>query len=439
MIAPTSRALALLVLAAPLALVIAATAPAAWPLVPLGGVALMLLVLVDGWFAGPLLDVRITPPGDVEIGQKFEIPVMAEIDRRTGRSAPIAALGCDPRLVGSGGADVVLAADPVNNVWVGSFALEPTRRGTGALDTLWLSWVGPLGLGRRQAQRELEQRIRIWPDLSPVRSPLLHAYLRDAQFGQIARRIRGEGTQFEALREYHPGMDRRQIDWKASARHTTLQARENEAERDNQIVFALDCSAAMSEPIDGLPRIDRAISAALTAAWVALRGGDRVALYGFAERPGPLTPFAQGTRAFPQLQQAAAGLDYSDREPNFTLALATLATALKRRSLVIIMSDFTDPTSAELMIESVERLVRRHLVLFVTMEDAELAALARAEPASLSDVAVAVSADGLARQRALVLQRLRHLGVDVIEAPWRTLNYSLIDRYLETKRSEAIG
>jgi uncharacterized protein (DUF58 family) len=94
------------------------------------------------------------------------------------------------------------------------------------------------------------------------------------------------------------------------------------------------------------------------------------------------------------------------------------------------MSDFADPTSAELMIESVERLVRRHLVLFVTMEDAELAGLAAAEPARLSDLATAVAADGLARQRALVLQRLRHLGVDVLEAPWHALTYRLIDRYL---------
>jgi uncharacterized protein (DUF58 family) len=288
-------------------------------------------------------------------------------------------------------------------------------------------------------RRTTGNEVRIWPDISPVRSPVLQHYLRDAAFGLVARRIRGEGTQFEALREYTAGMDRRQIDWKASARHTSLYARENEAERDNQIVFALDCGAAMSEPIDGLPRIDRAVSAALTAAYVALRGGDRVALYGFAERPGPLTPFVQDARHFVQLQQAAATLDYSGREPNFTLALATLATALRRRSLVVIMSDFADPTSAELMIESVERLVKRHLVLFVTMEDAELASLAGAEPDTLADVAMAVSADALARQRALVLQRLRHLGVSVIEAPWHALTYRLIDRYLQAKRAEAIG
>lgn len=439
MIAPTARTLGLLVLAAPLALVVAASAPQAWPLLPIFGLLLFALVGLDGLLAGPLRDLRLDIPPDAEVGQSIEVKVLAEIARPVGGSAPRAALGFDPRLGEGGAAECRLAEDPAGGVWSGACTLSPVGRGTGTVDTLWIAWRGPLGLARRQVRRDIGERVRVWPDISPVRSPVLQRYLRDAAFGLVARRIRGEGTQFEALREYHAGMDRRQIDWKASARHTALYARENEAERDNQIVFALDCGAAMSEPIDGLPRIDRAVSAALTAAYVALRGGDRVALYGFAERPGPLTPFAHDTRAFPQLQQAAAGLDYSEREPNFTLALATLATALKRRSLVVIMSDFADPTSAELMIESVERLVRRHLVLFVTMEDAELSGLAGAEPDTLRDVASAVAADALARQRALVLQRLRHLGVAVLEAPWHALTYRLIDRYLETKRAEAIG
>jgi len=136
---------------------------------------------------------------------------------------------------------------------------------------------------------------------------------------------------------------------------------------------------------------------------------------------------------------AAAGLDYTAREPNFTLALATLTARLKRRSLIVLFSDFADPTSAELMVESVERLVRHHVVIFVTMEDAELADLTEAEPARLRDLATAVAADALARQRALVLQRLRRLGVDVIEAPWQAVGYRLIDRYLAAKQAEAVG
>lgn len=436
-IVPTPRALVLLALLAPFAVVIAATAPGAWLAAPVAGLALLGATALDGWLAGGLRECRVAAAADAEVGQPVRVAVLAELARRR-RSAPQAALGFDPRLGPRGTAHFALA-NQTDGVWSGSTELVPQRRGTGALHDLWLRWPGPLGLAHRQAHHALDDAIRVWPDLSPVRSPALQTFLRDAQFGLIARRIRGEGTQFEALSEYEPGMDRRRIDWKASARHTRLYARENEAERDNQIVFAFDCGQSMCEPVDGLPRIDRAISAALVSAYVALKGGDRVALFGFADRPGLFTPFAVDTRAFHRLQTAAASLDYVPREPNFTLALATLTARLKRRSLIVLFSDFTDPTSAELMVESVERLVRHHLVIFVTMQDEELSGLTEAEPATLRDLASAVAADGLARQRALVLQRLRRLGVDVIEAPWHAIGYRLIDRYLAVKRAEAVG
>ena len=438
-IVPTARTLWLAALAAPVALVIAAAAPGAWVIAPAAGAALLVLVLLDGAVAGRLEDVRLAVASDAEVGEPLALAVLADIAARAGRAAPQAALRFDPRLDPAGRASFALPRDPASGAWHGRTTLVPSRRGTAAIDRLWLRWSGPLGLGARQVERSLDHAVRIWPDLSPVRSPELQAFLRDAQFGVVARRIRGEGTQFEALSEYEAGMDRRRIDWKASARHTRLYARENEAERNNQIVFAFDCGQAMCEPVDGLPRIDRAVSAALTASYVALKGGDRVALFGFAQRPELITPFVGDTRQFHRLQAAAAGLDYHAEEPNFTLALATLAARLKRRSMVILFSDFTDPAGAELMVESVGRLVERHLVLFVTIEDAELAALQGAEPDSLRTLAMAVTADTLARQRALVLQRLRRMGVDIIEAPWEQIGYRLIDRYLEIKRAESIG
>lgn len=244
---------------------------------------------------------------------------------------------------------------------------------------------------------------------------------------------------FEALAEFEPGMDKRRIDWKSSARHAHLYAKEYEAERNNQIVFAFDCGQAMCEPVGGLPRIDRAVSAALSTGYVALKGGDKVALFGFAARPELFTPFVTDARDFPRLQVAAAGLDYHAQEPNFTLALATLASRLQRRSLVVVFSDFTDPTSAELMIESIARLTARHLVLFVTMSDEELGEIAAAPLDDMQRLAMAVSADSLLRQRALVLSRLRQIGVDVVEAPYNRIGTRLIDSYMAIKRKGAIG
>ena len=188
-----------------------------------------------------------------------------------------------------------------------------------------------------------------------------------------------------------------------------------------------------------MPRIDRAVSAALTCSYVALKSGDKVSLFGFAQRPQVMTPFVSDSRAFHRLQSAAAALDYDAAEPNFTLALATLTAKLRRRSLIVLFSDFTDPTAAEMMIESIGRLVDKHLVLFVTIADSELESFIDEEPGDIDTLARSVTADTLLHQRSVVLQRLRRMGVDVIEAPYNQIGYQLIDRYFIIKNSEAIG
>ncbi|SHN61303.1 DUF58 domain-containing protein [Erythrobacter sanguineus] len=437
-IVPTERAVWAIAGLAPVALVIAATAPGAWVIAPVLGAALLALVTLDALLSGRNTGWDIHAPADTEVGQ----PILLAVTVRFGggrRKAVTAALACDPRLAPGGRVTFDLAPAANTPGWRGESTITPTRRGTAEVTRTWLRWEGPLGLGARQVSYPLEQAVRIWPDLSPVRSRDLQTFLRNAQTGLIARRIRGEGTQFEALSEYEAGMDRRRIDWKASARHNHLYARENESERNNQIVFAFDCGQAMCEPVDGLPRIDRAVSAALTCAYVALKGGDKVALFGFAQTPQLMTPFIGDTRAFHRLQSAAAGLDYESAEPNFTLALATLTTRLKRRSLVVVFSDFTDPTAAEIMVESLGRLANKHLVLFVTMADAEIEDIIAAPPADIATLARAVTADTLAQQRKLVLGRLRRMGIDVVEAPWEKIGPQLIDRYFIIKNSEMIG
>lgn len=435
---PTELAAWILAAFAPVAALIAAIAPGFWIIAPIGACVLVALVIVDAVIAGGLGDWEVGIPADTEVGQPTALSIRATF-RNGNVTRPKGALEFDPRLGDQGRAVFDLSANPYEERYEGAALVHPMRRGTGSVSKAWLRWTGPLGLGARQAVRKLEESVRIWPDLSPVRSKELQTFLRDAQTGLIARRIRGEGTQFEALSEYEPGMDRRRIDWKASARHNHLYARENESERNNQIVFAFDCGQAMCETVDGMPRIDRAVSAALTCSYVALKGGDRVSLFGFAQRPQVMTPFVADSRAFHRLQSAAAGLDYESTEPNFTLALATLTAKLKRRSLIVLFSDFTDPTAAELMIQSIGRLVEKHVVLFVTIADTELEGFMQEEPGNIATLARSVSAQTLSHQRSIVLQRLRRMGVDVLEAPWDQIGYSLIDRYLLVKNSEAIG
>jgi uncharacterized protein (DUF58 family) len=171
-------------------------------------------------------------------------------------------------------------------------------------------------------------------------------------------------------------------------------------ERNNNIILAIDSGRTMCEPMDGVPRVDSAVSAALLTAFVALKQGDRIGLFAFDAKPRASSKVVSGPGAFNLLQRVAAGIDYSANETNYTLALATLATGLKRRALVIVFTEFTDTVSAELMLAALGPLLGRHLLLFVVLRDAELEGFTAAEPTDPDDISRAVTAAGLLRSAA---------------------------------------
>jgi uncharacterized protein (DUF58 family) len=303
---------------------------------------------------------------------------------------------------------------------------------------VWARWRGPLGLIWKQLSQNPGRTIVITPDIQGVKQEAVRLFSRDALHGLKTQLDAGEGAEFHALRDFQAGMDTRTIDWKQSARHGQLLAKEYRAERNNPIVLAIDSGRGMCEPIGGLARIDWALNAALLLAYVSLKLGDRAGLYSFDARPRGLSGPVGGVRAFSALQRAAGQIDYSSEETNYTLGLSSLADQLDRRSLVVVFTEFTDQTSAELMIENVGRLLGRHLVVFVAMRDEELEDLARAEPLAPDDVTRAVIAQSLLRERDLVVARLRRLGVEIVDASAKSVGPELLDRYLEIKRRSRI-
>jgi uncharacterized protein (DUF58 family) len=172
----------------------------------------------------------------------------------------------------------------------------------------------------------------------------------------------------------------------------------------------------------------------LLLSYVALRLGDRVGIFAFDEKPKIASRTVSGAHAFSALQYVASQIDYSTAETNFTLGLTQLAGELQRRAVIVVFTDFSDTTSAELMVENMKRLLARHLVLFIAFRDEELESMALAEPAETADVSRAVLADGMLRERELVTTKLKRLGVNVIDVPVDKIGAGLIDAYLTVKR-----
>lgn len=421
MIYPSGRAALLAAASAIPALAVALAVPQFWYAGLVFVVLILALTLADalGTSSANTLEVALDAPSAAFVGEEVRLAITV---RMSGTSRFEAVIEHDARLAGEESARSLRKT------------YTAVRRGSAAIEALWLRWPGLFGLAWRQRRVALDRQIAILPDVRPARAEALRLFRRDASLGAIVQVDTGAAGEFQALAEFRSGMDRRTIDWKASARHGGLIAKEYRTERNNDVVFAIDAGRLMCEPVEGVPRIDRAISAALTAAFVALKLGDKVSLFGFDARPRISSGAVSGVGSFGTFQRLAAELDYSNEETNFTLALTTLGAQLKRRSLVLVFTDFVDPTSAELMLKTVGRLAERHLVLFVLMHDVELAALAEAEPLHADDVSRAVIAAAMLRERRIVVARLERLGVHIVEASYDKLGPELVNAYLGLKR-----
>lgn len=429
---PTRRAIVLMAAGALPALGVAVAAPGMWTAAAAWIVFAAGLMLADLLLAAPprALTLETDAPRFLGVGRPQTARFVAAFAGRAPNAVELA-VGVNDRLDATPGRQSRRVSGGRAEAEI---TLDPRRRGEGRIQGVWARWRGPLGLVWLQRQAPPGPAIAVTPDVAGVKEQALRLFARDAPLGAKPLTDAGEGSDFHALKEFQTGMDQRDIDWKQSARHLKLIGREYRTERNHHVMVALDTGRLMSAPAAGLPRIDRAINAALLLAFVSLRIGDRVGVFAFDSRPRLASGLASGPAAFPLLQKLCASIDYSTEETNFTLGLTALSGRLDRRAVVVVFTDFADTTSAELMIENVARLMRTHLVLFVVFRDEELEALVKREPQEPDDVSRAVIAERLLRQREAVAARLRRLGAQIVDAPAEGLPLALLNGYLDVKR-----
>jgi uncharacterized protein (DUF58 family) len=317
--------------------------------------------------------------------------------------------------------------------------LEPLRRGTVQVQKAWIRFRSPLGLWLWLVEAELSRELPVLPNLLLVRSTALRFFgEKHFRAGLKIERYKGDGTEFESLKEFALGDDSRGLDWKASARHRKLLCRQYRAERNHQILLTVDTGHLMSEPLDGIPKLDHALNAALVLAYICLRSGDRVGLFTFDAKVGPGMAPVSGVGSMTGLTQLTSSVEYSSDETNFTLGLTSLAQKLRRRSLIILLTDFVDTVTAELMLENIDRLGRRHVVVFVSLRDPLLTSAMEERPASLESLNRAVVAGTFLRDREVIHRRLQRMGIHPLDVEPGRIGPELINQYLDIKRRELV-
>jgi uncharacterized protein (DUF58 family) len=434
---PTGRAIFLAALGVPLALLAALFAPQLW----LVGVAWIFfaggLFLLDALIAADPTRLVVTSklPSLIGVGQPQDAQVSLAFSGFAPRAVEFA-LDSNTRLAVRPERQICEVA---GHETAAQFSLVPLRRGTGRIEQLWMRWRGPLGLSFKQRADALGKDIPVIPNIQQVKDQAVRLFQRDrSYYGLRAQLHVGDGAEFHALRAFMPGMERRTIDWKQSARHGALLSREFQAEENLHIVFALDTGRLMCEPLEGQPRIDRALQAMLLLSYVGLKSGDRIGFFAFDEKVRVASGTVAGPAGFPVLHRLASQIDYSTAETNFTLGLTQLSAELEHRSIVIVFTEFADTTSAELMLENINRLLARHLVFFVAFRDEELETMIAAEPKEPEDVSRAVVADAVMHEREIVIAKLKRMGVRIVDAPLAEISTRLLETYLVVKNRGGI-
>ncbi|MGU3400528.1 DUF58 domain-containing protein [Brucellaceae bacterium D45D] len=384
------------------------------------------------------LDVDVDVPVQGFVGHKVRVKV--EVRARKGRLPQMmqARLDLAPELTGETDCMPPLIATPDGSQAGCVVHLPLKRRGQYMVHAMWLKWPSQLRLLEIIASTPVGREIAVLPDISPVLSGAISAQMLPLENGQKDMRLRGEGSEFHQLRDFAPGMDPRSIDWKRSARVRNLVVRETRAERNHQIILCVDSGRLMAERLAGLPKLDRAINAALAMCWAGGLAGDLVGFYSFDSQPRLFTPAMPGRAAFPRLQTVCAQLRYETQETNHTLGLTHLSGRLKRRSLIVIFSDFVDSITAELMIENIGVLARHHFIVYVALRDPVLTKLAEPDELNLEAIAQSVATRQILHERRAVMEKLARLGVLCLDSTPESLTSDLVARYIEIKSREMI-
>ncbi|MFD5543019.1 DUF58 domain-containing protein [Streptomyces sp. NPDC127079] len=310
--------------------------------------------------------------------------------------------------------------------------LRPTRRGDRQADRVTIRSYGPLGLFSRQSGHKVPWTVRVLPPFTSRKHlPSKLARLRELD-GRTSVLTRGEGTEFDSLREYVPGDDTRSIDWRATARQSAVAVRTWRPERDRHILLVLDTGRTSAGRVGDAPRLDASMDAALLLGALASRAGDRVDLLAYDRRVRALVQGRAAGDVLPSLVNAMATLEPELVETDARGLTATALRTAPRRSLIVLLTTLDAAPVEEGLLPVLAQLTQRHTVLLASVADPGIArmATARGDTDAVYEAAAAAQAQS---ERHRTAEQLRRHGVTVVDATPDDLAPALADAYLALK------
>ncbi len=310
--------------------------------------------------------------------------------------------------------------------------LLPRRRGELVSEFVIIRSRGPLGLAGRQARHRVRGAIRVLPAFSSRKHlPSRLARLRELD-GNTSIQVRGQGTEFDSLREYVRGDDVRSIDWRATARAGTTMLRTWRPERDRHVVIIIDTGRTAAARVGDGTRVDASLEAALLLAALASRAGDHVHLLMYDRVVRGRVTGVDGNALLPALTDAMAPVHARLVDTDWHGAFAAVRTLTTRPSLIVVLTAQDAAESARAFLGAFPNASRATTVLVGSVTDDDIANLAR-QRGSREEIYLAAAAERTLRDAENVADAIRRAGGEAIAADPEELPPRIADRYLELK------
>ena len=413
------------------AVLVVYAAPAGGVTVGYAAAAIALVVLVDLALACSPRAVGLARDGATSTGVGEPADVVLVVSNQTGRrlrgwvrdSWPPSA-GAAPRLQ-----RVDIAPGARRRLVT---TLTPSRRGNRPSADVTIRCTGPFGVAARQRSRSVPWVVQVLPPFTSRRFlPEKLARLRQLD-GALVVPVRGQGTEFDSLREYVMGDDPRTIDWRASARRSDIAVRTWRPERDRQVLLVLDTGRTSAARVGDEPRLDASIDAALLLTAVARHAGDRVAVLAHDRSLRASVDAGRASESLSAVVRAIAPVHPRLVETDMRAVVSQVLLRLRRRALVVLFTTIDPAVVDEGLLPALGPLVHRHAVVVAHVADPAVAAMQR-DRSDAEAVYAAAAAEAADNDRRTTIWALRRRGVTVAEAPPEIFASRVVDTYLGLK------
>jgi len=401
----------------------------------------MLVLLLWAW------DLEKLPkPNQLHVSRTWTAPVQLSVeskvtlDLRNLSATPISAGIIDdvPLALRNEVVDTAISA-PANGQGAANYEIHPRERGDATLGNVSLRYQSPWQIAERWASFSTKQTVRVYPNLHESQRETIHL-IRSRQIALEKRRQhqRGQGREFESLREYLEGDEWRDICWTATARRGKLISKAYQIERSQTVWLVLDTGRLLRARTLDLSKLDYAVNAALSLAQVALYSGDRVAVLAYGRKIRLRLPAARGSSHVRAIIEGLAQLRSEEFEADHLRAAESILAFQKRRSLVVWLTDLTETAAMPDVIEGALRLARHHLMLFTVIGQPDLRALLKDRPESVRAMFRHAAGQEIAHRRDLLLRTLRQQGALTLEVDPGKLSSAVVNQYLIAKERSLI-